>query len=202
MPQAVQKPVFDAQTYLEWEAGQEEKHEYHRGEVFAMAGASDAHVTIAGNLYMALRQHLRGKPCGVYISDMKLRVAADDAFYYPDVFVSCSADDRAQRLYKSEPLLVAEVLSASTAAFDRGYKFASYRKLGSLREYLLIDSERESADLFTRDAQGRWVLDAVTPGGVVRLDSVALELPLEQLYEAVDWDDTGGTSGAGSAAPA
>ena len=82
------QPFFDAQAYLAWEAEQSTKHEYHDGEVFAMAGASDAHVTVAGNVYMALRNHLRGSPCSVFISDMKLRVEEDNAFFYPDVFVT------------------------------------------------------------------------------------------------------------------
>ncbi|HQQ71892.1 MAG TPA: Uma2 family endonuclease, partial [Alicycliphilus sp.] len=125
---------FDAQAYLDWEAEQAQKHEYFDGEVFAMAGASDAHVTIAGNLYMALRNHLRGGPCSVFISDMKLRVEEDNAFFYPDVFVSCAEADRAQSHHKSAASLVVEVLSPSTSAYDRGAKFASYRKLTTLRE--------------------------------------------------------------------
>lgn len=184
------QPGFDAQTYLEWESGQAEKHQYLDGEVFAVAGASDAHVTIAGNLYMALRNHLRGGHCSVYISDMKLRVEEDNAFFYPDVFVTCAAADREQGQYKSAPSLVVEVLSPSTSAYDRGAKFAAYRKLASLGEYLLIDSERLSADLFRRDEAGRWVLypfDAAQQQ--VELASVGLQLPLQALYEDVRLDN-------------
>ena len=185
------QPRFDAQNYLEWEAGQAEKHQYLDGEVFAMVGASDAHVTIAGNVYMALRQHLRGGPCSVFISDMKLRVEEDNAFFYPDVFVTCAAADREQGQYKSAPSLVVEVLSPSTSAYDRGAKFAAYRKLPSLGEYLLIDSERLSADLFRRDEAGRWVLypfDAAAQQ--LDLASVGLQLPLSALYEEVQLENT------------
>ncbi len=185
------QPRFDAQNYLEWEAGQAEKHQYLDGEVFAMVGASDAHVTIAGNVYMALRQHLRGGPCSVFISDMKLRVEEDNAFFYPDVFVTCAAADREQGQYKSAPSLVVEVLSPSTSAYDRGAKFAAYRKLPSLGEYLLIDSERLSADLFRRDEAGRWVLypfDAAAQQ--LDLASVGLQLPLSALYEEVRLENT------------
>ena len=188
MSQPAPQCRFDASAYLDWEAQQADKHEYLDGEVFAMAGASDAHVTLAGNLFVALRTHLRGGPCSVFISDMKLRVEADNAYFYPDVFVTCAEADRAQPLHKSAPTLVAEVLSPSTSAYDRGAKFAAYRKLPSLREYLLIDTERTSVDLFRRNETGQWVLfphEAV--GDMLELASVGLRLPLAQLYEDVEF---------------
>jgi len=180
------QPFFDAQAYLAWEAEQSTKHEYHDGEVFAMAGASDAHVTVAGNVYMALRNHLRGSPCSVFISDMKLRVEEDNAFFYPDVFVTCADSDRGQSHSKNAPVLVVEVLSPATSAYDRGAKFAAYRKLPTLREYALIDPERLSLDLFRRDGDSkRWVLHPIEAGGHVEWASVGLQLPLEALYEDV-----------------
>ena len=180
------QPFFDAQAYLAWEAEQSTKHEYHDGEVFAMAGASDAHVTVAGNVYMALRNHLRGSPCSVFISDMKLRVEEDNAFFYPDVFVTCADSDRGQSPSKSAPELVVEVLSPATSAYDRGAKFAAYRKLPTLREYALIDPERLSLDLFRREGDSkRWVLHPIEAGGHVEWASVGLQVPLEALYEDV-----------------
>ncbi|HRL53704.1 MULTISPECIES: Uma2 family endonuclease [Acidovorax] len=180
------QPFFDAQAYLAWEAEQSTKHEYHDGEVFAMAGASDAHVTVAGNVYMALRNHLRGSPCSVFISDMKLRVEEDNAFFYPDVFVTCAESDRGQSHSKSAPVLVVEVLSPATSAYDRGAKFAAYRKLPTLREYALIDPERLSLDLFRREGDSkRWVLHPIEAGGHVEWASVGLQVPLEALYEDV-----------------
>ena len=180
------QPFFDAQAYLAWEAEQSTKHEYHDGEVFAMAGASDAHVTVAGNVYMALRNHLRGSPCSVFISDMKLRVEEDNAFFYPDVFVTCAESDRGQSHSKSTPVLVVEVLSPATSAYDRGAKFAAYRKLPTLREYALIDPERLSLDLFRREGDSkRWVLHPIEAGGHVEWASVGLQVPLEALYEDV-----------------
>ena len=177
------QPFFDAQAYLAWEAEQSTKHEYHDGEVFAMAGASDAHVTVAGNVYMALRNHLRGSPCSVFISDMKLRVEEDNAFFYPDVFVTCAESDRGQSHSKSAPVLVVEVLSPATSAYDRGAKFAAYRKLPTLREYALIDPERLSLDLFRREGDSkRWVLHPIEAGGHVEWASVGLQVPLEALY--------------------
>lgn len=186
------QPFFDAQAYLAWEAEQSTKHEYHDGEVFAMAGASDAHVTVAGNVYMALRNHLRGSPCSVFISDMKLRVEEDNAFFYPDVFVTCAESDRGQSHSKSAPVLVVEVLSPATSAYDRGAKFAAYRKLPTLREYALIDPERLSLDLFRREGDSkRWVLHPIEAGGHVDWASVGLQVPLEALYEDVPMTTTG-----------
>lgn len=186
------QPFFDAQAYLAWEAEQSTKHEYHDGEVFAMAGASDAHVTVALNIAMALRNHLRGSPCSVFISDMKLRVEEDNAFFYPDVFVTCADSDRGQSHSKSAPVLVVEVLSPATSAYDRGAKFAAYRKLPTLREYALIDPERLSLDLFRREGDSkRWVLHPIEAGGHVEWASVGLQVPLEALYEDVPTTTTG-----------
>ena len=137
MGHAAQKPVFTAAEYLVWEAGQTERHEFVDGEVFAMAGAEDRHVTVAMNMAFALRQHLTGSPCRTYMSDMKLHVAAANQYFYPDVLVTCSPLDQANATVKSEPKLIAEVLSPSTAAYDRGLKFGLYRALPSLQEYVL-----------------------------------------------------------------
>lgn len=188
---ALKKPHFSAQDYLAREAEQAEKHEYLAGEVFAMAGASDAHVTISGNLYMALRNHLRGKPCRTYIADMKVEVARADAFFYPDVFVSCSAADAALADRKREPVLLVEVLSPTTASYDRGAKFAGYRQLDSLREYVLVDTERMAVDVFRRDASGHWVLYPYGPGETVEFASVNLTLPLAAIYEDVPQEGLG-----------
>jgi Uma2 family endonuclease len=179
------KPQFDAPSYLAWEDEQPEKHEYLDGEVFAMAGASESIVTLAGTLLMALRNHLPGGPCSVFIADMKLQVEADNAFFYPDVFVTCAESDRAHSHFKTAPTLVVEVLSPTTSAFDRGAKFAAYRKLPSLREYALVDTERLSVDLFRRDDTGHWVLYPSERGEMVEFASVGLSVPVEQLYEDV-----------------
>ncbi len=180
---ALEKTPFTGADYLLWEREQPLKHEFVRGEVFAMAGASDAHVTISLNVAAALKQHLRASPCRAYISDMKLQIAAADAYVYPDVFVTCSGADAARSDAKAEPLLVIEVLSPSTAAYDRGLKFAFYRSLNSLREYVLIDPEHPSVDVFRRNEAGLWVLHPCGPGQTVQLQSVDLELTLEQVYE-------------------
>lgn len=185
MSMPAKKLRFDAEAYLAWEAEQPYKNEYLAGEVFAMSGASDAHVTITGNLFAALRTHLRSTPCRVFMLDMKLRLEASNAYFYPDVFVTCDQEDRSRQLQKDSAVLVAEVLSPSTSAYDRGQKFAHYRKLPELREYALIDTERLSVDLFRRDDSGHWVLYPITAGEAVEFASIGLSLPIEALYEDV-----------------
>ncbi len=150
-----------------------------------MAGAGEAHVTVALNVAMALRQHLAGTPCRTFITDMKLRVEAVDAYFYPDVMVTCSAADAADPLVKRDPTLLVEVLSSATAAHDRGDKFAAYRKLPGLREVLLVDTDSWRCDLYRKGADGLWVLHPFEPGQALRLESVALDLPAEQLWAEV-----------------
>jgi Uma2 family endonuclease len=185
MAHAAQKTNFSADDYLAWETTQLDRHEYMDGEVFAMAGADDRHVTTAGNVYMALRQHLSGSPCRTYMSDMRLQVAAANSYFYPDVLVTCSALDQSSPLSKSEPKLIVEVLSPSTAAFDRGLKFSHYRSLASLDEYALVDLDTRSTDVYRKGADGLWVLHPFAKDEVVTLTSVALSLTAAQLFADV-----------------
>ncbi len=185
MGQAAPKTVFTAADYLAWEPAQLDRHEYIDGEVFAMAGAEDWHVTVAGNLYIALRQHLSGSPCRTYMSDMRLHIAAANSYFYSDVLVTCSALDLASAMVKSEPKLIAEVLSPSTAAHDRGLKFSHYRSLASLEEYLLIDLDSRSTDCYRKGADGLWVLHPFARDEPILLASVTLELSADQLFAEV-----------------
>ncbi len=179
---ALERPRMSAAEFLAWDAGQTIRHEFVRGEVFMMAGGEDRNNTVALNLVVALRQHLRGSPCRVYASDVKLRVEAADCYFYPDVMVTCSAADLGDRLIKRDPVLVVEVLSPSTAAFDRGGKFADYRALPGLAEYLLVDVDALRCDLYRQGADGLWVLHPSAPGEGVALTSVDLTVPAEALW--------------------
>ena len=180
---ALHKQRMSAAEFLAWDATQTVKHEFVAGEVFAMAGGEDRNYTVAGNLYIALRQHLRGSLCRVYGSDVKLQVESLGSFFYPDLMVTCSAVDAADRLIKRQPVLVVEVLSASTAAYDRGDKFASYRQLPSLAEYLLIDVDSRRCDLFRkREGDGLWVLHPSGADEAVQLASVDLAVTPEALW--------------------
>jgi Uma2 family endonuclease len=173
------------EAYLEWENRQQEKHEYLRGEVYAMTGASQAHVVVNGNLFMALSQHLRGTRCRVYLPDMKLRIAAVDAFFYPDVKVSCDERDLRAEYAIEHPVLLAEILSDSTADYDRGTKLTAYLKLTSLQEYVLIDPEARSVELYRRNPDGTWLLMDCSARGELRLESVDLTVALTMLFEGL-----------------
>jgi Uma2 family endonuclease len=184
----VRAPMSSAE-FLAWDAGQTVRREFLRGVLRTREGASDAHVTVVINVCMALRQHLEGTACRTLACEMKLRVEAADAFFYPDVMVTCSAADAAQPMVKREPVLVVEVVSVTTAAYDRGDKFAAYRRLQSLREYVLIDPVSRRCDVYRLGADGLWVLHPVEPLGDLRLASVDLvvasgvlwaEVPVEQ----------------------
>jgi Uma2 family endonuclease len=185
MGQAAEKIRMSAQDFLGWDATQVQRHEFVRGEVFAMAGAGEAHVMVAGNLYMQLRQHLAGTPCRTFITDMKLRVEAADAYFYPDVMVTCSPADAADPMIKREPVLLVEVLSPATAACDRGDKFAAYRQLPTLRELLLVDTDSRRCDLYRKGEDGLWVLHPFEPGQAVALASVSLEIAPQALWAEV-----------------
>ena len=183
---ALKQQRMTAAEFLVWDAGQTLKHEFVAGEVFAMAGGEDRNSTVALNIAIALRQHLRGSPCRVYGSDVKLSVEAADCYFYPDLMVTCSATDAADRLIKREPVLVVEVLSPSTAAYDRGDKFAAYRQLPALQEYLLVDVDGQRCDLFRKGADGLWVLYPTAGAEPVQLASVALTIAADVLWADIE----------------
>lgn len=185
MGNAAQKSALTAADYLTWEAAQSERHEFHDGEVFAMAGAEDRHVTAAMNIAFALRQHLSGSPCRTYMSGMKVHVASANQYFYPDVVVTCAAADQANALVKSEPTLIVEVLAASTAAYDMGAKFGYYRALPSLREYAVVDIDVRTTGCYRKREDGLWVLHPFASGDTVTLASVALEISAAQLFAEV-----------------
>jgi Uma2 family endonuclease len=177
-----------AQQYLEWETLQPEKHEFIAGEIFAMTGVRLNHNRVNGNAYALFLQALRGLPCGVFIAEVKVRVEAADAYFYPDLVVTCDPADLADgnALAVRHPWLIAEVLSDSTASYDRGRKFEHYRALPSLTHYLLIDADRPHIDLFRKSADGLWVLHPLGAADSLVIDAPhALTIPVVALYEGV-----------------
>ncbi|MUG95397.1 Uma2 family endonuclease [Scytonema sp. UIC 10036] len=176
---------ISSEEYLEAEKYSQIKHEYIDGQVFAMAGASDAHVTISLNLSFLLRNHLRGKGCRVYAFDMKAQIETLNCYYYPDVMVTCDARDREFEYFKKFPCLIVEVLSDSTEALDRGKKFANYRHLETLQEYVLISQDTMIVECFRRNSEGRWELFSFEKDEEVHLASVDFRCPIAAIYEDV-----------------
>jgi Uma2 family endonuclease len=172
-----------AAEYLDWEERQPERWEYIGGEVYAMTGARRVHNIVAGNLFFALRQALRGTPCMPYVADMRLRVAASDVFFYPDVIVSCDARDAQADRTLEHPRMIAEVLSDSTGGYDRGAKFGHYRLLPSLQEFVLIDPDARSVELYRRGEAQTWVLSDLTQAAEITLCDVAL--PVATLFDGL-----------------
>lgn len=185
---------YTVEEYLELEAQSDVRHEYVAGRVFAMAGSSEAHNVIAGNIFARLRASLRGSGCRAFIFDMKARVEPTDAFYYPDVMATCEEFDAAS-LFKSRPFLIVEVLSRSTASVDRREKFAAYRQIDSLREYAVVYQDRKRAELHRKDEQGAWQTVILGEQDVLLFKSLPTEplrMTMAEVYEDVVLSDEGG----------
>ncbi len=177
------KMKLSAEEYLAWEAEQDTRNEYFDGEVFAMVGARLVHNIAIQNLVMVLRTHLKGKTCRIFMQEVKARVESANCFFYPDIVVTCDPRDRTQKQYIDHPALVLEVLSDSTAAYDRGLKFAAYRKLESLLEYGLVDLASQRIEIFRRDATNHWVLHEFGIDDTVEFASVNANIPAADIFE-------------------
>lgn len=178
------------EDYLRLERAAEFKHEYFEGEIRAMAGASFAHNRICANLTGELYGQLRGKTCAVVGSDQRLRILSGSAYVYPDVTVVCGPPAfNEEKTFDTllNPTLLVEVLSPSTANNDRGEKFMYYRQVPSLRQFLLLDSARVHAELYSLDEPGRWVLTETRElATVLDLSSIGCRVPLAEVYAGVN----------------
>lgn len=189
MKHAVQTQLSE-QDYLDGEGASQIRHEYVAGEVFAMAGASKAHNIISGNVYALLRAALRGSGCQTFMADMRVRIAAQSCYYYPDVVVTCSPEDLSSDAPKDRveaPGLIVEVLSPTTEAIDRREKMLAYRHIESLREYVLVDQERRWVEVYRRAGSG-WVADLYSPEDTITLnpstqDTAVLHFGMDEVYE-------------------
>lgn len=180
---------FTPEEYLTFERRSEIKHEYLQGEVFAMAGASYEHNQITANVARALGVQLGDRPCDVLTNDMRVSVPDTDMFTYPDVVVVCGeprfTDDALDTLIN--PTVIVEVLSTSTEGYDRGLKFAYYRTIASLTDYVLIAQDRLSIEHYVRQEDGTWRLhDAGNQNGRITLASVGCELNIAAVYRRVN----------------
>ncbi|WP_437972569.1 Uma2 family endonuclease [Sorangium sp. So ce260] len=173
--------------YLEQERASPTKHEFLGGEIFAMAGGTPEHARLAARVTVALGAQLTRRPCDVFSSDLRVRVLATGLATYPDVSVVCGqlARDPEDKDAVVNPLVLIEVLSDSSEAYDRGEKFAHYRRIPSLREYVLVSQAHRRIEVFRRNEDSSWTLHEAGPGERVRLASIDGALDVDEIYGGV-----------------
>ena len=183
------KPFLTPEKYLASERAGDRKHEYYQGEVFAMVGASFEHVGITANLVASLHGQLQGRPCRVFLSDLRVKVSRTGLYTYPDVGVVCDEpefdDDHNDTLLN--PRVIIEVLSPSTESYDRGKKFAHYRTVETLTEYLLVSQDQPRIEQFVRQPNHDWLLHEATQlPETIHLPSIDCDLKLSDVYANID----------------
>jgi Uma2 family endonuclease len=189
MASATRITRYTPEQYLAMERKADFKSEYDGGYITAMSGASTEHNLIAGNLHGEVRFQLKGRPCVVFMSDMRLCVSPTGLYTYPDVMAVCGdrqyLDAEVDTLLN--PTVIVEVLSASTESYDRGRKFRHYQHLPSLQEYVLIAQDEVSVERYTRRGDD-WVLSVFTRlDDTLRLTSIDCEIPLREIYDKVEF---------------
>jgi Uma2 family endonuclease len=182
-------PEMTIEEYLELEEHSTVRHEYIRGQVFAMTGATEAHNIICGNLFAVIHAHVRGTGCRAFINDMKVKVEPASSFYYPDIMVTCEPFE-AESVAKCHPTLIIEVLSRSTKQIDRREKLVAYRQLSSLRCYVMVHQSRMLVELYRKCADGQWELSTLKNKSdlleFAGLFEKPLQIPLNEVYGEVD----------------
>jgi len=180
------KNKMTIEEYLQFEKASDTKHEYYRGEVFAMSGAKPRHNVIAKNPMRDIATALRGKPCQPYGSDMRINIPENTLFTYPNISIICGDiippgydEDTA-----TQPVVVIKILSKSTRDYDRMGKFKLYRDIPALKEYILVDSESVNIEAFRINSNNHWALEEYkTISGELMLPSVQVNIPIADIYE-------------------
>ena len=180
--------LMSYEEYLAWEPTQEMRHEFWDGEVVAMAGSTRNHNRISVNFLKVLDNALADRPCEVYISDIKVQIQPRRKYFYPDVVVTCDERDRNEALVVAYPCLLIEVLSPSTEASDRGFKFSQYRKFETLQEYVLVQVDQPIVEVFQRNDLGQWVFFEYELGDRIFLKSVNVEITVSDLYRQIQFE--------------
>ncbi|MCW3062263.1 MAG: hypothetical protein JWQ02_4084 [Capsulimonas sp.] len=182
--------LYNPEEYLTMERQAEFRSEYISGEIFAMSGASLQHTDITLNVGGELRAQLKGKPCRASVSDLRVQVENAAMYTYPDIVVTCGEPQFVDAHVDTilNPTLIAEVLSPSTETYDRGEKFLYYRRISTLKQYLLISQKRPLVEIYTRLSDDSWNLTEVSDStGVVSLDCIGCKLPMSEIYDRVEF---------------
>lgn len=171
-------------SYVAAEPGSDVKHEWLAGEVWAMSGGTPEHAALASAMAYQLGRALEGRPCRIFSSDLRIRISTTGLATYPDLTVVCGRleVDPEDASTVTNPLLLVEVLSDSTEAYDRGEKFAHYRRIPSLREVVLVSQREPRIEVFTRTDDGAWRLREWRKGERVELTSVGCTLAVDDVY--------------------
>jgi Uma2 family endonuclease len=179
--QMMDPDFITVEEYLSGEELAEERHVYINGQVFAMAGATEQHEIVSGNLFAAMLAHLRGKGCKVFKGDMKVRLHLNqkDLFYYPDIMVVCDPSDR-EPAYKERPRIIVEVMTEYKS--DHVEKLFAYQQIPTLEEYLVISQDPKHPEVWLYRRDANWGLVARTGDGMLRLDSIGFSHPVMDLY--------------------
>ncbi|MBD2389756.1 Uma2 family endonuclease [Aphanizomenon flos-aquae NRERC-008] len=184
-------PKLTPEEYFLWEEKQLLRHEYLNGELYAMSGGTQNHGRIASNIIFIVKGHLRGGGCQVGNSDCRVNILETKDYVYPDVSVTCDERDRTAIEAIQYPCLIVEVLSPSTASYDRGDKFRLYRRNPSLQDYVLVDAEKIAIDLYRKNDIGNWEIFNYQSGDNIELRSIDLSFPIESVYEDIVFEELG-----------
>lgn len=190
---AIPRPLYTEEEYLTLERQAAYRSEYYRGEIFAMAGSSSEHNLMAGNLKTYLHRPLRERGCRMYLLEMRLKVMATGLLTYPDAMIVCGqtryADEHVDTVLN--PIVIFEILSDSTEAFDRGKKFDHYRRIPTLQAYILISQERALVERFLRESDVEWKLQVIEGlSETLYLPAVDSMIALADIYEEIDFPHT------------
>jgi Uma2 family endonuclease len=181
-----EKRQYSIEEYLEMENAATEKHEYYKGEIFAMSGAKHQHNIIASNLFISLGMKLKGKPCRPLGSDARVHIQKNTLFTYPDISIVCGEPEflNNDEMNLLNPSVIIEVLSRSTKNYDRGDKFRLYRDIPTLKEYILVDSESIGIEAFSINAHGNWELKEYNSiEESLEIKTINFSLKLQEIYE-------------------
>ncbi len=180
------KSKLSVEEYLQFEKASRDKHEYFKGEIFAMAGAGARHNVIFSNFFISIGIQLKGKPCKPYGSDLRIHIPENSLFTYPDISIICGEiiPSKVDADTTIQPTVIIEILSPSTRNYDQGIKFRLYREIPTLKEFITIDSESIGIEAYRINSQGNWELkDHRSIDETLTIPTVGLSLSLKEIYE-------------------
>jgi len=178
------KEKISIEEYVSFERDSPGKHEYYKGEVFAMSGAGRRHNIIFSNLFGEIVVKLKGKSCQPFGSDMRLHIPQNTLFTYPDISIYCSKEKQMEEDNAIDPTVLIEILSPSTRDYDRGGKFKLYREIPTLKEYVLVDTESILVEVFHINQSGHWELEEYkAPDTVLQFTSLSISVTLKDIYQ-------------------